>query len=80
MIFDGVTFIEIEPYAVKAVDTNGAGDMYAGAFLFAITHNHSHASAGKLASLAASRVVGQFGPRLKWHETQEIRNHILGDA
>jgi sugar/nucleoside kinase (ribokinase family) len=80
MIFDGVTYIEIEPYVVKAIDTNGAGDMYAGAFLFAITHNHSHASAGKLASLAASRVVSQFGPRLKWHETQEIRNHILGDA
>lgn len=79
IIWDGVTFIDIEPYKVKAVDTNGAGDMYAGSFLFAITHNHSHASAGKLASLAASRVVSQFGPRLKWHETQEIRNHILGD-
>lgn len=80
MIWDGVTFVDIEPYAVKAVDSNGAGDMYAGAFLFAITHNHSHASAGKLASLAASRVVSQFGPRLKWHETQEIRKHILGDV
>lgn len=79
IIWDGDTFIDIEPYAVKAVDSNGAGDMYAGAFMFAITHNHSHASAGKLASLAASRVVSQFGPRLKWHETQEIRNHILGD-
>ena len=79
IIWDGTTFIDIEPYAVKAIDTNGAGDMYAGAFLFAITHNHSHASAGKLASLAASRVVSQFGPRLKWHETQDIRNHILGD-
>jgi sugar/nucleoside kinase (ribokinase family) len=79
IIWDGVTFIDIEPYAVKAVDSNGAGDMYAGAFLFAITHNHSHASAGKLASLAASRVVSQFGPRLKWHETQEIRQHILGE-
>jgi sugar/nucleoside kinase (ribokinase family) len=79
IIWDGTTFIDIEPYAVKAVDSNGAGDMYAGAFMFAITHNHSHASAGKLASLAASRVVSQFGPRLKWHETQEIRNHILGD-
>ncbi len=80
LIFDGQTFLQVEPYPVKAIDTNGAGDMYAGAFLFAITHNHSHASAGKLASLAASRVVSQFGPRLKWHETQEIRNHILGDA
>jgi sugar/nucleoside kinase (ribokinase family) len=79
LIYDGESFIEVAPYAVKAVDTNGAGDMYAGAFLFAITHNHSHASAGKLASLAASRVVSQFGPRLKWHETQDIRKHILGD-
>lgn len=78
-IWDGVTFIDIEPYAVKAIDSNGAGDMYAGAFLYAITHNHNLASAGKLASLAASRVVSQFGPRLKWHETQEIRNHILGE-
>jgi sugar/nucleoside kinase (ribokinase family) len=78
-IWDGTTFIDIEPYAVKAIDSNGAGDMYAGAFLFAITHNHNLASAGKLASLAASRVVSQFGPRLKWHETQEIRNHILGE-
>lgn len=79
MIWDGVTFIDIEPYAVKAVDSNGAGDMYAGAFLYALTHNHTHASAGKLASLAASRVVSQFGPRLKWHETQDIRQHIFGD-
>lgn len=80
MIWDGVTFIDIEPYAVKAIDSNGAGDMYAGAFLYALTHNHTHAAAGKLASLAASRVVSQFGPRLKWHETQEIRQHILGDV
>ena len=79
IIWDGQTFIDIEPYEVKAVDSNGAGDMYAGAFLYAITHSHSHASAGKLASLAASRVVSQFGPRLKWDETQEIRNHILGE-
>jgi sugar/nucleoside kinase (ribokinase family) len=78
-IWDGVTFIDIEPYAVSAIDSNGAGDMYAGAFLYAVTHNHNLASAGKLASLAASRVVSQFGPRLKWHETQEIRNHILGE-
>lgn len=64
LIFDGDTFIEIEPYKVRALDTNGAGDMFAGAFLYAITHGHSFAEAGKLASLASSRVVSQFGPRL----------------
>src|SRR5690349_9766121 len=64
MIYDGDTFIQIEPYRVKAIDTNGAGDMFAGAFLYGITHGHSYAEAGKLASLASSRVVTQFGPRL----------------
>lgn len=78
VIYDGETFIDIEPFKVKAVDTNGAGDMYAGAFLYAITHNHNHASAGKLASKASSRIVSQFGPRLKWHEAQEIKNQVLG--
>lgn len=75
LIYDGDTFISIEPYKVKALDTNGAGDMFAGAFLFGITHGHSYAEAGKLASLASSRVVTQFGPRL---EPQQVKK-VLGD-
>ena len=65
MIFDGDTFIQIEPYKVRAVDTNGAGDMFAGAFLYGITNGHSFADSGKLASLASSKVVSQQGPRLE---------------
>lgn len=72
MIFDGETFIDIEPYATKAVDSNGAGDMFAGAFLYGITNGHSYASSGKLASMASSKIVSQFGPRLKWHEAKDI--------
>lgn len=72
MIFDGDTFVDIEPYDVNAIDTNGAGDMYAGAFLYGITNGFGYAGAGKLASLAGSKVVSQFGPRLKWHQVQEI--------
>ena len=75
LIYDGDTFINIEPYKVKALDTNGAGDMFAGAFLFGITHGHSYAEAGKLASLASSRVVSQFGPRL---EPAQVKK-VLGD-
>lgn len=78
MIWDGTTFIDIEPYEVKAIDSNGAGDMYAGAFIYALTHEHTYASAGKLASMAASKVVSQFGPRLKWHEAQDIKNQVFG--
>ena len=77
MIFDGSSFIDIKPHMVKAIDSNGAGDMYAGAFLYAITHQHSFATAGKLAALAASRVVSQFGPRLKKESVLDIRKKVL---
>lgn len=77
LIFDGDTFINIEPYPVRAIDTNGAGDMFAGAFLFGITHGHSYAEAGKLASLASSRVVTQFGPRLKSDEVRKVLADLI---
>lgn len=76
MIFDGDTFIDIEPYQVNAIDTNGAGDLFAGAFLAGITNGRSYADAGKLASLASSKVVTQFGPRLEWHQAKDILNKL----
>ena len=63
LLFDGENYIEIDPHPVKAVDTNGAGDMFAGAFLYGVSSGKDFATAGKLASLAASRTVSNFGPR-----------------
>lgn len=77
LVFDGDTFIDIEPYKVKAVDTNGAGDMFAGAFLYGITHNKGFADAGKLASLASSRIVSQFGPRLQPREASKVLQDLV---
>jgi sugar/nucleoside kinase (ribokinase family) len=77
-IWDGTTFIDIEPYKVKAVDSNGAGDMYAGAFLYAVTQGHTLAGAGKLASMASSIVVSQFGPRLRPEQAVSIRQEVYG--
>lgn len=79
LIYDGDTFIDIEPYPVKAVDSTGAGDMFAGAFLYGITHGHSYADAGKLASLASSKVVAKYGPRLEWHQAKDVLNHLAGE-
>ncbi len=76
IIFDGDTFIDIEPYPVSALDTVGAGDMFAGAFLYGITHHYSLAEAGKLASLASSKVVTQFGPRLQLHQAKDLLNQL----
>jgi len=76
-LFDGSQIIEISPHEVKALDSNGAGDMFAGAFLYGITHGHSFYEAGNIASLAAARVVSQFGPRLSAREHKEILNIVL---
>ena len=63
-VWDGAKKLEIAGHQVKAIDTTGAGDMFAGAFLYGITNGLSAQESGDLASLAASKVVAQFGPRL----------------
>jgi len=77
VVYDGKHMIEISPHSVKAIDSNGAGDMFAGAFLYGITHGHSFYEAGNIASLAAARVVSQFGPRLKAQDHQDILEIVL---
>lgn len=47
------------------VDTNGAGDAFAGAFLYGITSGRSSIEAGKLGCYAGAQVVSKFGPRLE---------------
>jgi len=74
LIFDGANLHEIDALKVQAVDTVGAGDMYAGAFLYGITQGYSYPDAGKLASQAAALVVSKFGPRLATMELKNILN------
>lgn len=72
LLFDGSDYIEIAPHKVTALDTNGAGDMFSGAFLYALSQGQSFKQAGELASLASAKVVSQFGPRLEPAQHQEI--------
>ncbi|MBT4790796.1 MAG: adenosine kinase [Halobacteriovoraceae bacterium] len=76
IIWDGTMFIDIEPHQVKAVDTNGAGDMYAGAFLYGITNGMTYAGAGALASLASSKIVEKYGPRVDWTTAKDILKEL----
>lgn len=78
LVFDGNTRHTIAPHAVKAIDSNGAGDMFAGAFLYAITHGYSWLEAGNLASRAAAQVVSDYGPRLEPALHKSIREEVLG--
>lgn len=63
--------IPIEGVSVDAIDTTGAGDMYAGALLYGITNGMSLKQAGHLASHASARIVGQLGARMQNRFTQK---------
>jgi sugar/nucleoside kinase (ribokinase family) len=77
LVWDGEALIEIEPVRVKAVDTLGAGDMFAGAFLYGIARGWGHRKAGDLASAASARLVTSLGPRLSAEESQELLRPFL---
>ncbi len=72
LLWDGEKEIDILTREVEAVDTNGAGDLFAGAFLYGLTHGHTFAESGKLACACSSELVTHFGPRLEAGVTTEI--------
>ena len=80
ILFDGKTLHKVAPHAITAVDSNGAGDMFAGALLFSLSRGDSFADAGRLASLASARVVQSFGPRLLKEEHDEILAEVFADV
>ena len=62
---------------VQAIDTNGAGDMFAGAFLYAITRGHAPDQAAALGNHAAAAVVSQHGNRLSLGQLSAIKAYAL---
>jgi sugar/nucleoside kinase (ribokinase family) len=77
IVFDGRNLININPVRVKAIDTVGAGDMFAGAFLYGITNGMNYTQAGNLAATASANLVASFGPRLTMAQTQGILDQFL---
>ena len=76
LIFDGKNLLEIPTTPVQAIDTVGAGDMYAGAFLYGLTQGFSYEKAGKLASLCAAKIVTCYGPRLSTEALQTLLQQV----
>jgi sugar/nucleoside kinase (ribokinase family) len=62
--FDGQVYT-VASFPTQAVDDTGAGDMFAGGFLYGITQGMSAEESGSLACYLASKVVSQLGPRLQ---------------
>lgn len=73
MVFDGNKLYDIPARRVEALDTNGAGDIYAGAFMHGLTSGMAFADCGELAGYAATTLVQQMGARLSLEQMQAAR-------
>lgn len=71
LLMHGGGAVPIEGVPVEAVDTTGAGDMYAAGVLYGLTNGLTWQQAGHLASHAAARIVAQMGARLHKKFTRE---------
>lgn len=77
----GAAAVESVPgHHVRAVDTTGAGDAFAGGVIYGLTHGQPLAAAAALGCYAAAHVVSAFGPRLETDLGQTIDAVLSGVA
>ena len=65
------------PVVTNVIDTNGAGDNYAGAFLYGLSQHYSLPECGRLASEISAQVIQKFGPRLTSQDYRDIAQRVL---
>ena len=65
-----------EAEKIIPVDTNGAGDMFAGSFMHAYLEGNDITECAKFSNYASSKVVETFGPRLDSNGYAEVLNKL----
>lgn len=77
LLYDGNEFTEIPANKIVCpLDTVGAGDMFAGAFLSSLRKGHSFVESGYIACMAASRIIQKLGARLSDNEAAQLNEEI----
>ena len=77
LVYDGNETFVMETRKVEARDSNGAGDIFAGSFLYAVSTGKTYRESAKLALEAATELVTHMGARLPKEKVQEIKSKIL---
>lgn len=65
LIYFGGVSSHVEAFPCDPVDLTGAGDMFAGTFLYGVLNGVEPADAARRANLLASKVISQLGARMQ---------------
>lgn len=77
VIYDGNSVHRVYTDPVKAVDTLGAGDVFAGSFMYAYVNNFDYDVAGKFACKVAAQLCAQYGTRLPDEVLLDLKKKYL---
>ncbi len=76
MVKQGETVTPIAPIKARAVDTTGAGDLYASGFLYGLANNLGFEKAGYVGSLLSGTVIEVVGAKFGEEKWNEIRDKV----
>jgi sugar/nucleoside kinase (ribokinase family) len=68
----------VAAFKCKPIDVTGAGDMFAGSFLYAITHGIPAERAARAANFLAMKVITQIGARLH-HGAKDFWTEVVSE-
>jgi len=76
ILYDGTKFTKYPAFDVEAIDTNGAGDVFHGAFAFALTQGYSHYECCVFSSAVSALKCTKLGARQGVPSLGEVKEFL----
>jgi len=76
LVKTGDSIFEIPPIAAKAIDTTGAGDLYAAGFIYGLINGLPLSKAGQIGSILGATVIEKIGAKIPDDSWPGIKNQI----
>lgn len=76
LVKTGDSIFEIPPIVVKAIDTTGAGDLYASGFIYGLINGLPLNKAGQIGSILGATVIEKIGAKIPDHSWPGLKNQI----
>ena len=77
VVFNNLQKSNVEPKLISALDTTGAGDMYAAGFLSQFFKTNDYAASGKIGSALAEEIIQINGAQFGKNKMSQIRSKIF---